>query len=124
MPTNFQGGIVASVKISSTGYAFDKFELTEKTNIAKVTNFLGGGYQQTVPGVYSADLTTSGPYDIGNMGAMVPGDTISLILTFVSGTAVTVPFMVVDIKFTSDINDAQRISITWTSNGSFTLGPY
>lgn len=120
MAFNPISGINGTVKIGATSYAFGKWTLAMKTNVLPVNNFTGGGYQQVVAGVTSAELTLEAlTYDQGNM-PFTTGTKYSFILGYNNTTSTTVSIMVETIEPTVDYDGLEAIKITGKSDGSFT----
>lgn len=119
MAFNPVAGISGSVKIGATSYAFGKWSLAMKANVMPVNNFTGGGYQQVVGGVVSADLTLSSlTYDQGNMPFAV-GTLYTFILGYNLTTSVTVQIMIESIEPEVDYDGLEAIKISGKSNGAF-----
>jgi hypothetical protein len=115
----FLSGTTGSVKVGSTVYAFDKWRLSMKGGAPKVTNFAGSGYQQLVPGVKSATITLSGPYNQGAMAVAV-NTSYAWILGMDTGVEITVTAQVTGIDVDDSVEDAPRVNVTAESTGSFT----
>lgn len=119
MTYNPQSGITGSVNVGGTSYAFGKWTLSMKTNVMPVNNFTGGGYQQVVAGVKSADLTLESlTYDQGNM-PFVCGNQYTFILNYNALISTTVTIMIESIEPTVDYDGLQPIKISGKSNGPF-----
>ena len=113
-------GIVGSVMIGTTAYAFGKWSLSMRTNLIPVNNFTGGGFQQLVPGVKRAELTLDSlTYDQGNMPFTV-GQKYTFILGYTATVNNTIAIYVETIEPTVDYDGAQPIKITGQSDGAFT----
>lgn len=119
MAFNPLSGITGSVKIGATSYAFGKWNLSMKSNLIPVNNFTGGGYQQIVAGVQSADLTLEAlTYDQGNMPFSI-GVKYTFILGYTSTATITVSIYIESIEPTVDYDGAQPIKISGKSDGAF-----
>lgn len=116
---SFISGTAGSVKIGSTPYGFDKWRIAMRSNLPKVTNFTGGGYQQNVGGVVGGTLTLSGPFDSTAMGFTVNTSYV-FVLGMDTGVSLTVTARVAGIEVDNSVEDAPRVSVTAESTGSFT----
>lgn len=86
-----------------------------------VSNFTSGGYQENLAGIFSAEVSFSGPYD--GSEAIAAGD--SLAITFATGgggpsLAPTVRLSSIKID-TAAKGKAATISASGTSNGSYSI---
>jgi len=119
MAFNPLAGKAASVSIGTVSYAFDEWKATIKNGLSKVTNFTGAGFAQFIAGITDAKVTLSGPYDEGNM-AFTVGNAYTLILGYTSMVTLSVPVLLESIEPDVKVEDAQRVSLSFQSTGSFT----
>ncbi len=113
-------GKTGSVTINATARPYDQFDIKFKSEVIDTTNFTTSGYQTNVPGIFSADVSFSGPYD--GAEAIAQGDSIAI--TFATGSAVslviTTRLSEVGIS-TAARNKADQIAVSGTSNGTFSV---
>ena len=108
--------------MGSTKYAFGKWNLSLKANQMPTNNFLnidsaGRGYQTTVAGVYSADLTLEAlTADAGNMPFAV-GSTVIFNLGTDSLNYYPIPIAIESIEPSADFDGLQPVKISGKSNG-------
>lgn len=120
MPFNPLSGVTGSVAVDTDEYAFSKWTVEMKCVVVKANNFMGGGYQQVVPGLVSATITLEAlTYDGGNMPFAV-GDMPEFTLAYSATLSMTVTVMIESISATVDVEAGQPIKITGQSNGAFT----
>lgn len=119
MAFNPQEGCLCSVLIGSTAYAFDEWKFSPKNNLSKVTNFTSSCFGLYIPGITEGTITLSGPYDEGNEGVFIIGNSMSVILKTASFT-VTVPCLLMSLDLDAKVDDAVRVSLTLQTSGVFT----
>ncbi len=119
MADNFLAGKSASVTVGAKSFSFDKFRLSIKCGLVEVTSFTSGGYQVMIPGILSATLTVSGPYNQGNM-TFTAGVSYSWNLTFTTNITLIVVALIESLEPDVDVKGRQSVSITAQSSGSFT----
>ena len=120
MAFNPQSGISGSVTIGGTSYSFGKWTLAMKTNLIPVNRMGGGGFQEVVAGVSSAELTLDAlTYDAGNM-PFATGSSYTFVLAYNLLLSTTVVIVIESIEATVDYDGAQPIKITGKTNGTFT----
>jgi len=118
MSFNPLSGIVGAVTINAATFALGKWTFDMECGIPNVNNFTSA-YQQIVPGVTKGTLHISGPYDGGNM-PLVVGTSYAFVLKASASISLTVTAIVNKITPSQDIDDAARVDIEASSNGSFT----
>lgn len=106
------------VKLGSVSYEFSKWSMDMKSGVPDVTNWGGGGYRELVPGILSATITISGPYDSTAM-ALTAGNSYVFHLGFDTGLEVSCTAIVSSIRPENDVMDAPRINVTAEQSGSF-----
>ncbi len=113
-------GKIASITIAASARPYDQFDLKFKSEVIDTTNFTSSGYAANVAGIFSCNVSFSGPYD-GAEG-MAQGDSVSIV--FLTGSAVSLTIIVrigeIGIS-TAARNKADQIAISGTSNGVFTV---
>ncbi len=114
----FLAGKNAAVLIGSISFRFDEWKVTLRNQLSKVTNFESQGYADYIDGITDGKITLSGPYDQGNMSFTV-GSSYDLILTYISGTTLTVAALLESIDPDVKVEDAERVSLTFQSTGAF-----
>lgn len=117
----FYAGKSASITISATARPFDTWDVELKAEIVDTTNFTSSGYQENLAGVFSADVTFSGPYD--GSEAVAQGDSVAI--TFGTGgggptLAPTVRISSAKVS-TATRNKAATIAYSGTSNGTYSI---
>ena len=118
----FYTGKTGSVTIGANAQPLTDWSLDGKVEPIEVTNFTSGGYQESVAGIASIDITASGPYD-GGAGAQ-PGDSASFVLAAGSGAGApsfTVTARVTSVKIDTNVKGVAMVSITAQSTGSFSV---
>lgn len=116
MAFNPLSGVVGSVKVGATSYAFGKWSIKLKTKSIPVNNFNSNGRQQVVGGVTHAELTLEAlTYDQGNM-PFSTNATYSFILGYSATQSITVAFFIEEIDVDVDYDGAQPVKIQCTSN--------
>lgn len=120
MAFNPLSGISGNVSVDTVDYAFGKWSVEMRCVVVKANNFLGGGYQQIVPGLASATITMEAlTYDGGNMPIAV-GDYIALVLSYSATLSLAISVMVESIGVNVDIEAGQPVKVVGQSNGAFT----
>lgn len=113
-------GKLGFVTIGASTFAFSKWKVSIKCEPVKVTNFNSNGFQQLVPGIHSATVSVSGPYDVGAMPIVV-GGLYEFYLGLKAGTFIKVPAMVTGWEPDNDVEGAPQLTINGESTGTFTI---
>jgi len=116
--SGFLAGVNGYVKIGTVYYCFDKWKMSMKNTLVEVTSFCSGGYQVMLPGIFSATITISGPYDSGNMPFTV-GEAVALVLGFSSSLSITCNGFIETLEPDVDVKGRCSLAMTVQSSGSF-----
>lgn len=99
--------------------SFDKISVDMENAVTEVTNFNSGGYAQYITGITDAKIDLSGPYDQGNT-SLTLGGSVTVTVGYSASVTLTVPGIIKSIKPDISVKDAERISVSVQSSGSFT----
>lgn len=114
-----KGGAV-SVRTSVGPDVYTSKPLTDwsidvKTDFLDVTNFTSGGWQEGLAGIFSADISASGPYDGSSL--ITQGTAARFKLTIATGIDLLVDCRVNSVKIDTSVKDVAKISYSATSTG-------
>jgi len=121
----FYAGKTGSVSVNGATQPLTDWSIDIKCENIDTTNFSDVGYQSNYPGVFSAEITASGPYD-GSAGASV-GASVAFILVASSDAgapSITVTARISSIKVDVNVKGVAQINYTASSNGSFSSISY
>lgn len=104
---------------TGTTRSFGKWSLAIKVGKPKVTNWNTSPYQALVSGIYSGNLSLSGPYDYGNMPFTAGGPQVFNLGLF-NGVYLTGAF-IIDIDIDNDVDGNPSVKITGESSGAFSI---
>jgi len=90
-----------------------------KTDALDVTNFTSGGWQEILAGIFSADISASGPYDGSSL--ITQGTAARMKLTVATGMDLLVDVRVNSVKIDHSVKDVAKISYSATSTGVHTF---
>lgn len=90
-----------------------------KTDALDVTNFNSGGWQEILAGIFSADISASGPYDGSSL--ITQGTAARMKLTVATGLDLIVDVRVNSVKIDTSVKDVAKISYSATSTGVHTF---
>jgi predicted secreted protein len=90
-----------------------------KTDALDVTNFTSGGWQEILAGIFSADISASGPYDGSSL--ITQGTAARMKLTVATGMDLVVDVRVNSVKIDHSVKDVAKISYSATSTGVHTF---
>ena len=116
----FYAGKTGSVSVNGATQPLTDWSIDIKSENIDTTNFSDVGYQSNYQGVFSAEITASGPYD-GTAGSTV-GASVPFILVAsndVGAPSITVTARISSIKVDVNVKGVAQISYTASSNGSF-----
>ena len=116
----FYSGKTGFVFVNGTQKPLTDWSLDLKVDSLDVTNFMSGGNQELMPGIFSCDLSASGPYDGYSM--VNHGGVTTFTLGYGGGSAV-VTALVTSVKVDDNVKDVVKISYTATSTGSIGFSP-
>lgn len=121
----FYSGKYGAVSVNGVVQPLTDWSLDIKTDSLDITNFTSEGWNETLAGIFSADISASGPYD--GTSAVVQGNIAVFILKV--GEIATVPLsvtinaLVTSVKIDTSVKDVAKISYTATSHQNHTLTP-
>ena len=118
----FYTGKTGSASIGGNTQPLTDWSADFKNESIDVTNFGSSGYQANEAGIFSADITCSGPYD-GSIG-LKPGASGTFILTSstdAGAPAYTITGRVTSVKVDVNVRGVAMVTLTATSNGSFSV---
>lgn len=118
----FYAGKSASLTIGATAQPMTDWTLDTKEEAVDTTNFTSGGYQESVGGINSADITCTGPYD-GTSGVTMGTAASFVLATGGGGPSFTVTARVTSVNVSTNVRGVATVSITAQSTGSFTVAP-
>ena len=90
-----------------------------KTDALDVTNFSSGGWQEILAGIFSADISASGPYDGSSL--ITQGTAARMKLTVATGLDLVIDVRVNSVKIDQSVKDVAKISYSATSTGVHTF---
>lgn len=124
----FYTGKTGHIRIGTSGGSFTVKPLTDwsldiKVDEIDVTNFTSSGWKEVQSGIFSCDITASGPYDTNNVGVTQGSATIFSLDLDAGGAfgAFTGSGLVTNIKIDNSVKDVAKITYTATSNGPWTV---
>lgn len=130
MAGTFFAGKYGTVKIGiapGTAMPLTDWSIDLKTESLDVTNFTSLGWQEVLGGVYSLDISASGPYNGASLitqGALVTFrfdvDDTAPAPHVPEGPYFTGQAIVTSIKIDQSVKDVAKISYTATSHGKWT----
>jgi hypothetical protein len=120
----FFAGKSGTITIGGTARPLTDWSIDVKTDSLDVTNFTSGGWQELLGGIYSIDISASGPYN-GTSG-VTQGTAVALVLD-VDGAGAGPSFsgnaLVTSVKIDQSVKDVAKISYSASSSGSWTATP-
>lgn len=119
---------------SPTVRALTDWSCDVKTNLLDVTNFTSGGYEESTPGTFSAEISASGPYDgftmnnaTGVASNVVQGTLVQFVLDVNDGTTIPTAFSlnayITSVKIDTSVKDVVKVSYSATASGAYTAAP-
>lgn len=108
-----------NITVSGTDYAkpLTDWSMDVKVDGIEVTNFTSGGWQEQVSGIYSVDITASGPYD--GDSKITQGTNARFKLGIGGGgPTFTVDALVSSVKVETSVKDVAKITYTASSSGT------
>ena len=115
----FYAGKAGAVSVNASTQPLTDWSMDVKTDNIDVTNFTSGGWQELYSGIFSADISCSGPYD-GSSG-VVQGSIATFILQVAPALTVTLTALVTSVKVDQNVKDVAKVSYTATTSGTHTI---
>lgn len=121
----FYVGKSGTITIGGTSRPLTDWSIDVKTDALDVTNFTSGGWQEVLGGIFSIDISCSGPYN-GTSG-VTQGTLAAFVLDVdaigTGGPSFSGNGLVTSVKIDHSVKDVAKISISATSSGSWTATP-
>ena len=120
----FYAGKSGTITVGGTSKPLTDWSIDIKVEAIDTTNFSSGGWQEMVSGIYSVDITASGPYN-GTSG--VTQGTAAAFVLDVDGAGGGPSFsgnaIITSLKIETSVKDVAKITYTGVSTGSWTATP-
>jgi len=121
----FFAGKSGVIKIGSTALPLTEWSMDVKTEGVDTTNFTSGGWQEMIAGIFSIDISASGPYNGASL--VTQGTLVTLTLdvnsTSSSPASFTGDALVTSLKIDTSTKDVAKISYSMSSSGAWTVAP-
>jgi len=115
----FYAGKGGAVTVNTVAQPLTDWSMDVKTDSLDVTNFTSGGWQELYSGIFSADISCSGPYD--GSSSVTQGTIATFILQVATGLTVTLTALVTSVKVDQNVKDVAKVSYTATTSGVHTI---
>ena len=120
----FFAGKSGLIKIGVLGAEVTKkltdWSMDVKTESLDVTNFTSSGWQEVISGIFSIEVSASGPYD--GTSSVTQGTAVTMILD-IDGAGATVAYsglaLITSVKIDLSVKDVAKISYSGTSTGAW-----
>ncbi len=120
--TTAYAGKASSITINAVSQQQDTWSLALHADAIDVTNFLSGGFQENIAGIFKATATSSGPYS-GNLSLNIGTTYTHTHAAGGGGPSFSATYRITDIKISADVKGALKAEITGESTGAFTISP-
>ena len=117
----FYAGKSGSISVGGAAQPLTDWSADVKVESLDVTNFTSGGWNEVYSGIFSAEISASGPYD-GSSG-VTQGVIATFVLGVSGGLSMTVTALVTSVKIDLSVKDVAKISYSATSSGVHALTP-
>ena len=122
----FFAGKNGSISVGGTTQPLTEWSLDVKTESLDITTFASAGVQEVMGGIFSGEISASGPYD--GASGVTQGVVADFVLNVgttatVVGPSFTLKALVTSVKVDTSVKDVVKISYSATSHGSITTSP-
>ena len=117
---NYYSGKIGYVRVGGSDLAMDEWSFDMDAAVIKVTNFLSGGYQEVIAGIFSANVSFSGQWDAGNIGLVI-GGTYSVVLGISPSVSLTGSILLSKLQAKDSTEGNPKLSCSGPTNGTFSI---
>lgn len=113
-------GKLATASIGGVAHGASSWSMNIQCEMVDVTTFLSLGFKENIAGLFSAEVTISGPYDSAT--AITVGTAVALVIEVVAATGFTVTLArCKSVRLSTDVAGAAQFEAAFDSTGSITL---
>lgn len=120
----FYVGKSGHILVGGSAKPLTDWSLDVKVDEIDTTNFTSSGWKEVVGGIFSCDVTASGPYN--GSSTVTQGTAVALVLDVDaggSGPGFSGSALVTSVKIDTSVKDVAKITYTATSTGAWSATP-
>lgn len=120
----FYVGKFGTVTVGGSQKPLTDWDVDFKAESIDVTNFMSSGWQELLGGIFSAEVTASGPYN--GVSSVTQGALVLVALDVDGGSAgptFTGSALATSVKVSQNVKGVAMVNYTFSSSGAWTVHP-